>query len=158
MPRNINQSAPMSVPRRARITPKDLNDHGCGCQGCESVETGHSRRRNHPEERRKRIEAAMEESEAGKDRLQKTKEQMDDRTAKAGEEMIEKEEAASESDAKKTEANTSAIIKNDDMDEDKVQGKPEVELQEMPSSSADRMLSTPDRKPAENRRGPVDDG
>ena len=60
--------------------------------------------------------------------------------------MIEKEEAAPESDAKKTEANTSAIIENNDMDEDKVQGEPEVELQEMPSSSTDRRFSTPDRR------------
>ena len=119
---------------------------------------GHSQRRNNSEECRKRIEAAMEESEVGKDRLQKTKERMDDRTAKAAEDMIEKEEAAPESDAKKTEANTGAIIESDDMDEDKRQGEPEIELQELPSSSTDRRLSTPDRKPAEKRRGPVDDG
>ena len=50
------------------------------------------------------------------------------------------------------------IIENDDMDEDKVHGEPEVELQEMPSSSTDRRFSTPDRKPPEKRRGPVDDG
>ena len=44
------------------------------------------------------------------------------------------------------------------MDEVKVHGEPEVELQEMPSSSTDRRFSTPDRKPAEKRRGPLDDG
>ena len=74
---------------------------------------------------------------------------MDDRTAKAGEDMIEKEEVAPESDAKKMEASTGAIIQSDDMDEDNRQGEPEVELQEMPSSSTDRRFSTPDRKPAE---------
>ena len=66
--------------------------------------------------------------------------------------MIEKAEDAPESDAKKTEANTSVIIGNDDMDEYKVQGKPEVERQEIPSSSTDRTFRTPDRKPAEKRR------
>ena len=61
----------------------------------------------------------MEESEAGKDRLQKTKDGMDYRTSKAGEDMIENEkEAAPESNAKKTEVNTGAIIESDDMDED----------------------------------------
>ena len=75
LPRNIDPSAPIIVPRRTRIPPKDLKDHGfiIGCQGCKSVEMGHLQRKSHSEECRKRIEAAMEESEAGKDRLQRTK-------------------------------------------------------------------------------------
>ena len=110
------------------------------------------------EECRKRIETAMEESKVGKDRWQKTKERTDDRTAKAGEDMKEKGEVAPESDVKRTEADTDAIIEKHSIEEDKPQDVQEVELQEMPSSSTDRRLSTPDRKPAEKRRGPVDDG
>ena len=73
------------------MTAKDFEDPGftVECQGCESVEMGHSQRRNHPKECRKRIEAAMEESEAGKDGLQKTNERMDYRTAKAGEDTLD---------------------------------------------------------------------
>ena len=72
--------------------------------------------------------------------------------------MMEKVEVAPEPDAKKMKASTDAITENDGMEEDEPQDEQEVELQEMPSPSTDRRFSTPDRKPAETRRGPVDDG
>ena len=46
LPRSVDPSALVIVPRRARITPKDLKFHGftVGYQGCESVEMGHTQR------------------------------------------------------------------------------------------------------------------
>ena len=86
LPRNPDLSAPVTVARRTRITPVDLAAHGYtpGCPGCEAVQLGHSQRTNHTEACRKRLEEAMAESEAGKERLQKTKERMDFRTAQVG--------------------------------------------------------------------------
>ena len=74
--------------------PQDLKKYGytVGCQGCESVELGHEQRRNHSEVCRRRIEEAMEASEADRDRLQRTKDRIDYRTAKAGEDIMGPEE------------------------------------------------------------------
>ena len=46
LPRNADEGARGILPRRARITPKDLRDHGytVGCPGCEAVELGLSTR------------------------------------------------------------------------------------------------------------------
>ena len=49
---------------------------------------GHDQRRSHSEARRQRIETAMKESEAGQDRLQRTKDRIDFRTAQAVEDII----------------------------------------------------------------------
>ena len=93
LPRNANPSAPVVIPRRTRLMPQDLKKYGytVGCQGCESVELGHEQRRNHSEVCRRRIEEAMEASEADRDRLQRTKDRIDYRTAKAGEDIMEPE-------------------------------------------------------------------
>ena len=90
LPSNPDKSAPSVIPRRTRITPADLKTYGFTvvCQGCESIEMGHDQRRNHSEACRQRIDTAMKESEAGQERLQRTKDRIDFRTAQAVDEMI----------------------------------------------------------------------
>ena len=63
LPRNADEGARGILPRRARITPKDLKEHGytVGCPGCEAVEMGLATRRGHTEECRQRIEEALVE-------------------------------------------------------------------------------------------------
>ena len=86
MPKNYDP-APMSepaVPRRMRIRPEDLQQHGytIGCPGCEAVQTGSSIRRNHTEECRTRMEEAMAQSQEGKARMEKNKDRLDFNVAK----------------------------------------------------------------------------
>lgn len=79
LPRNIHPDAPRIVPRRARITPKDLLKYECtvGCPGCEAIQLGLDQKRNHSEACRARIEAAMAEDEGDKERLARAKDRLD---------------------------------------------------------------------------------
>ena len=147
LPRNPDESAQTTIPRRTRITPKDISEHGytVGCQGCEAIQLGHAQRRNHSEVCRKRLEEAMEKSEVGKDRLQRTKERMDFRTAQVGEDIMEQGEMNTE---KNLEVKLNEGIVDDGINED-MQGtevETETELQEMPGSSTDKRFLTPQRE------------
>ena len=92
MPENRDQ-APITgqpVPRRMRIAPRDLQEHGytIGCPGCEAVQSGKDLKRNHTEDCRKRIEAEAERTEEGQARLGKAKARIDEWVVDASEDDI----------------------------------------------------------------------
>ena len=73
------------VPRRAKITRKDLRRHGytAGCPGCIAMESESGRRAMHSRECRDRLERLMPE-----DRLKRAKDRLDEWTAAQGESMM----------------------------------------------------------------------
>ena len=78
------------VPRRARLQPGDFQNVGytVGCLGCDQFQIGGSTRRNHIEECRNRIEAELNNTDLGKDRLGKAKDRLDARLAEIMEEQM----------------------------------------------------------------------
>ena len=83
-------TAPM-IPRRARLKPEDFPELGytVGCAGCDQLQIGGNVRCNHSEACRSRMEAELQKSERGKDRLGKAKDRLDAKTAEMMEEMID---------------------------------------------------------------------
>ena len=83
-------SNPM-VPRRARLTPGDFQEFGytVGCPGCDQLQIGGSLRRNHTDDCRDRIEAALSTTEHGKDRLGRAQDRLDAKLAEIVEEMAD---------------------------------------------------------------------
>ena len=69
-------TAPM-VPRRPRLQPGDFHNfcYTVGCPGCDQLQIGGSTKRSHTEECRKHVEAELNKTDLGKDRLGKAKRQ-----------------------------------------------------------------------------------
>ena len=67
------------IPRRTRLTPQDFVEYGYtdGCRGCQWFQTGIGGRQNHSSDCRQRIEAELEKTEEGQERLDKSKERID---------------------------------------------------------------------------------
>ena len=67
------------VPRKVYLKPRDFQKHGYtpGCGGCEFLETGNGQRQNHTTECRERMEALLENDEAGQQRLREAKDRQD---------------------------------------------------------------------------------
>ncbi len=74
-------TAPM-VPRLARLKPEDFQEFGytVGCPGCDQLQIGGSLRRNHTDACRDRIEAELDKTEVGTDRLGRAKDMLDAKT------------------------------------------------------------------------------
>ena len=84
------ESDPMTapiVPRRARLKPEGFQAFGytVSCPGCDQLQMGGSIRRNHTDACRDRIEAELDKTEVGKDRLGRAKDRLDAKVA----EMVE---------------------------------------------------------------------
>ena len=158
------------VPRRARITPRDLAQHGytVGCPGCEYVQSGVGPRRGHDEDCRVRLEEAMVESEEGGDKLKRAKDRFDHWTAKAGEapenedvevaiveDLDDKEHVKSEGILKDwQEGDWEELIGNTDdaaMEEAMLELATNEDLEDGPSGKIDVRIGSPVRQPAIKR-------
>ena len=183
MPENRDQ-APItgqSVPRRMRIAPRDLHEHGytIGCPGCEAVQSGKDLKRNHTEDCRKRIEAEVERTEEGQARLGKAKARIDEWVVDASKDEVKvapAEETPNSGGAAGSAGPQEMQTENFDiatpMQGRSEAGSPEkqrmnmedaeVELEDGIARGRDVRMNTPERAPPVKRRAdedgmPIDD-
>ena len=80
------------VPKRAKLQPQDFERHGftVGCPGCEKIKLKSSKRMNHTEACRKRMEEQLEKTPEGQVRVNRAKDRLDTKVAEIGQAEIDK--------------------------------------------------------------------
>jgi hypothetical protein len=81
------------VPRRAKLKPQDFERHvfTAGCPGCQQIQLKSHDRKNHAEERRRRMEGELTKTSEGQNRLDRAKDRLDTKVAEIGQAELDKQ-------------------------------------------------------------------